>query len=96
VRRAKLDSANQGENLVMEALARHQIPSVALFSLPITVKRTQGDDGPQCESMKGLSPEIRRIVDADTVGVVEGKTKRAHRQGSGGSTGVGDRSTSSR
>ncbi len=61
VRRAKLGSANQGKNLVMEALARHQVPSVALLSATRTVKRTQGDDGPQCKSMKGLSPEIRRI-----------------------------------
>jgi len=58
VRRAKLGFTSQGKNLVLEALARHQVPSVALLATR-TVKRTQGDDGLQCESVKGLSPEIR-------------------------------------
>jgi|GEM_PF-4551025 len=58
VRRAKLGSASRGKKPAPKALVRHRIPSVALAVVTLTAKRTQGDDGPQCESVKGLSPDM--------------------------------------
>ena len=56
VRRAKLDFVSRRQVPVPEALARHRVPSVASLPVTSTAKRTQGGDGPQCESVKGLSP----------------------------------------
>ena len=56
VRRAKLGFASQGQVLTPEALARHRVPSVASEAVTSTAKRTQGGDGPQRASVKGLSP----------------------------------------
>ena len=55
VRRAKLGSTNRRRNPAPKALVRHRVLSVASASVTMTAKRTQGDDGPQCESVKGLS-----------------------------------------
>jgi hypothetical protein len=55
VRRAKLGFASQGQVLTPEALARHRVPSVASETVTSTAKRTQGGDGPQRASVKGLS-----------------------------------------
>jgi hypothetical protein len=65
VRRAKLGVASQGQSLTPEALARHRVPRVALVSVTAPAKRTQGVHGPQCASVKGLSPVMRRTVGAD-------------------------------
>jgi hypothetical protein len=51
-------------------------------------KRTQGDDGPQCESVQGMSPETEISVGADPFSVGEGKTGEANDQGFRGPTGV--------
>ena len=56
VRRAKLGVVSQGKNLAPEALAGHRVPSVASSSVTLAAKRTQGGDGLQCASVKGLSP----------------------------------------
>lgn len=56
VRRAKLGFASQGQVLTPEALARHRVPRVASWKVTTTAKRTQEGDGPQCASVKGLSP----------------------------------------
>ena len=56
VRRAKLGFASQGQVLTPEVLARHRVPRVASLKVTTTAKRTQGGDGPQCASVKGLSP----------------------------------------
>ena len=56
VRRAKLGFASQGQVLTPEALARHRVPRVASEAVTSTAKRTQGGDGPQRASVKGLSP----------------------------------------
>src|SRR5215813_8690182 len=65
VRRAKLGVAGQGQSLTPEALARYRVPRVALVSVTAPAKRTQGVHGPQCASVKGLSPVMRRTVGAD-------------------------------
>src|SRR5262249_23244168 len=56
VRRAKLGVVSQGKNLAPEALAGHRVPRVAASSVTLAAKRTQGGDGLQCCSVKGLSP----------------------------------------
>src|SRR5215510_7655066 len=56
VRRAKLGVVSQGKNLAPEALAGHRVPSVASLLVTLAAKRTQGGDGLQCASVKGLSP----------------------------------------
>src|SRR5712691_2256233 len=56
VRRAKLGFASQGQVLTPDVLARYRVPRVASSTLTPTAKRTQGGDGPQCASVKGLSP----------------------------------------
>ena len=58
VRRAKLGSASRGKKPAPKALVRHRVPSVASAVVTLTAKRTQGDDGLQCESVKGLSPDM--------------------------------------
>jgi hypothetical protein len=97
VRRAKLGSTRWRRNPAPKALVRHRVLSVASASATMTAKRTQGDDGLQCESVKGLSLVMnKRTVDADLVSNGEGNTKEAKYQCFQGSTGVLDRSTSSR
>jgi hypothetical protein len=59
VRRAKLGSVSRRQIPAPEALARHRVPSVASQSVTAAAKRTQGGDGPQCVSVKGLSPVMR-------------------------------------
>jgi len=59
VRRAKLGFVYEVKVLILESLARNQVLSVALSSVTMSAKRTQGDDGLQCKSVKGLSPVIR-------------------------------------
>ncbi len=59
VRRAKLGFVDGVKVPILEALARHQELSVALVSVTKPAKRTQGGDGPQCESVKGMSLDIR-------------------------------------
>jgi hypothetical protein len=56
VRRAKLGFVSRRQVPAPEVLARHRVPSVASLSVTPVAKRTQGGDGPQCESVKGLSP----------------------------------------
>ena len=56
VRRAKLGFVSRRQVPAPEALARHRVPSVASLSVTPAAKRTQGGGGPQCESVKGLSP----------------------------------------
>ena len=56
VRRAKLGFASQGQVLTPEVLARYRVLRVASLKVTTTAKRTQGGDGPQCASVKGLSP----------------------------------------
>ena len=56
VRRAKLGFVSQGQVLTPEVLARYRVPRVASLKVTTTAKRTQGGDGPQCVSVKGLSP----------------------------------------
>jgi len=56
VRRAKLGFASQGRVLTPEVLARYRVPRVASVKVTTPTKRTQGGDGPQCASVKGLSP----------------------------------------
>jgi hypothetical protein len=62
VRRAKLGFVGGVQVPILEALARHQVLSVAVALVTGSSKRTQGGDGPQCASVKGLSPvmEINR------------------------------------
>src|SRR5687768_12656206 len=59
VRRAKLGFVSRRQVPAPEALARYRVPSVASQSVTAEAKRTQGGDGPQCESVKGLSPVMR-------------------------------------
>ena len=66
VRRAKLGFASQGEIPTPEALARQRVPSVASQTVTSTAKRTQGGDGPQRASVKGLSPRYGREMWAPT------------------------------
>ena len=58
VRRAKLGFVYGVQVPILETLARYQVLSVALALVTRSAKRTQGGDGPQCESVKGLSPVI--------------------------------------
>ena len=60
VRRAKLGFVSRRQVPALEAMARHQVPSVASLSVTPVAKRTQGGDGPQCKRVKGLSPVIRK------------------------------------
>jgi len=60
VRRAKLGFASQGQVLTPEVLARRRVPRVAPLKVTTTAKRTQEGDGPQCASVKGLSPVMNR------------------------------------
>ena len=83
-----------GESPISVSPGKARIPSVALASVTPSVKRTQGGDGPQYVSVKGLSPVINKTVDADAFGSAEGNTRGAHSHGSRGSTGVRDRGTS--
>ena len=71
-----------------EALARRRVPSVAPVSVTAPVKRTQGDDGPQCASVKGLSLVMYEHVGADLVSNREGHVNRVNRQDSREPTGV--------
>jgi hypothetical protein len=66
VRRAKLGPVSRGEVPAPEALARYRIPSVAWPKVTTATKRTQGGDGPQCASVKGLSPVMNRELWAPT------------------------------
>jgi hypothetical protein len=56
VRRVKLGFVSRRQVPAPEVLARHRVPSVASLSVTPVAKRTQGGDGPQRESVKGLSP----------------------------------------
>ncbi|WP_181357410.1 hypothetical protein [Stenomitos frigidus] len=58
MRRAKLGFVYGVQVPILEALAKHQVLSVASVSATRTAKRTQGGDGPQCESVKGFSPDM--------------------------------------
>ena len=53
VRRAKLGFVCGVKVPILEALARRQVLSVASATATAWAKRTQGGDGPQCESVKG-------------------------------------------
>ena len=58
-------------------------------------KRTQGGDGPQCESVKGFSPVMNeKTVDADAFSIAEGNIKVVNSHDCRESTGVVDRGTS--
>ena len=81
MRRAKLGFVCGVQVPILEALARHQVLSVALASVTMSVKRAQGSDGPQCESVKGLSPDIPQTVDADVFDPTEGNTRGAKEPG---------------
>jgi hypothetical protein len=94
VRRAKLGLVSRGQVPAPEALARHRIPSVAWPKATTAAKRTQGVDGPQCASVKGLSPVMNRDVGADMLSNMEGHIQGAKGQGSHEPTGVEDRGTS--
>jgi len=96
VRRAKLGFASQGQVLTLEALARHQVPSVASSAVTLAAKRTQGVHGPQCASVKGLSPVMRRTVGADVLSITEGYIRGTNGHGPREPTGVEDRSTCTR
>ncbi len=95
-RRAKLGYVSRRQIPALEALARHRVPSVASAPVTSSAKRTQGGDGPQCASVKGLSPVMYERVGADLVNNREGHINRVKRQDSGELTGVRDRGTSSR
>lgn len=96
VRRAKLGVASRGQVPASEALARHRVLSVASLPVTSTSKRTQGVRGPQCESVKGLSSAIVRIVGADMLQNMESNLNRAEGHGPGEPTGVRDRGTCTR
>ncbi len=51
---ARLSQLGESPSPVSPGKAR--VPSVALTPVTSSVKRTQGNDGPQCVSVKGLSP----------------------------------------
>ena len=53
VRRAKLGFVCGVKVPILEALAGRQVLSVASATATAWAKRTQGGDGPQCESVKG-------------------------------------------
>ena len=59
VRRAKLGFVYWVGVPVLEALARHQVLSVASALATTLAKRTQGGHGLQCDSVKGLSPVMK-------------------------------------
>ena len=59
-RRVKLGPVSRGQVPAPEALARHRISSVAWPKVTTVMKRTQRVDGPQCASVKGLSPVMNR------------------------------------
>jgi|SRR6266404_1090651 len=59
-RRAKLGPVSRGQVPAPEALARHRISGVAWPKVTTVMKRTQRVDGPQCASVKGLSPVMNR------------------------------------
>ena len=89
MRRAKLRTTSQEDNLTLEVLTRHQLPSVAWLSVTLTAKRTQGVNRPQCESVKVLSPVIKsEHVSADILVRMEGKTEESEGHGFQGLTGV--------
>src|SRR5262245_23026102 len=96
VRRALLGVASQGQSLTPEALARYRVRSVASASVTALAKRTQGVHGPQCASVKGLSPVMRRTVGADMLYIMEGSIRGADGHGPREPTGVEDRSTCTR
>jgi hypothetical protein len=96
VRRAKLGFASQGEVLTPEALARRRVLSVASSAVTLAAKRTQGVHGPQCASVKGLSPVMRRTVGADVLSNTEGHIRGTNGHGPREPTGVEDRSTCTR
>ena len=59
VRRAKLGFVYWVRVPVLEALARHQVLSVASALVTPLAKRTQGGHGLQCASVKGLSLDMK-------------------------------------
>ncbi len=87
-RRAKLDYVSRRQMPAPEAVARHRVPSVAPASVTPSVKRTQGGDGPQCVSVKGLSPVMYERVGADLVNNREGYINGVQRHDSHEPTGV--------
>jgi hypothetical protein len=64
----RIGLVGRGQVPAPEALARHRIPSVAWPKATTAAKRTQGVDGPQCASVKGLSPVMNRKESLDEVG----------------------------
>jgi hypothetical protein len=94
VRRAKLGFVYGVQVPILEALAKHQVLSVASASATRSAKRTQGGDGPQCESVKGFSPDMNKTVDADAFSIAEGNIKAVNSHDCRESTGVVDRGTS--
>ncbi len=87
-RRAKLGCVSRRQMPAPEALARRRVPSVAPVSVTAPVKRTQGDDGPQCASVKGLSLVMYERVGADLVNNREGYINGVQRHDSHELTGV--------
>jgi len=65
-RRAKLGCVSREKDPALEALTRHQVLSVASTKATTSTKRTQGGDGPQCVSVKGLSPVMNKQLWAPT------------------------------
>ena len=88
MRGAKLGSDSRGKALDPEVLARQRVPSVASLSVTAEAKRTQGGDGPQCASVKGLSPLMYERVGADLVNNREGYINGVQRHDSHEPTGV--------
>ena len=76
-RRAKLGCVSRGQNPASEALARHRVPSVASAKVTTSTKRTQGGDGPQCASVKGLSPVMYEQLWVPTCSTSGKATSRA-------------------
>ena len=64
--------------------------------MTLAAKRTQGVHGPQCASVKGLSPVMRRTVGADVLSNTEGHIRGTNGHGPREPTGVEDRSTCTR
>ena len=88
VRRAKLGYVSRRQISAPEAVARHRVPRVASASVTAAAKRTQGGDGPQCVSVKGLSPVMYERVGADLVNNREGYINGVQRHDSHEPTGV--------